>query len=50
MVNLPRNKVVMLGGISILAKKHRSFKKDMAGLILQLEQQPTTGTELGNNC
>lgn len=36
--------------LKALAKKHRSLKKDLAGLIEQLEQQPTTGTELGNNC
>jgi hypothetical protein len=33
-----------------VAKKHRSLKKDLAALIEQLEQDPTTGTELGNNC
>lgn len=33
-----------------MAKKHRSLKNDLAALIQQLEQNPTTGTELGNNC
>ncbi|MBC6493207.1 type II toxin-antitoxin system RelE/ParE family toxin [Flavihumibacter stibioxidans] len=36
--------------LKALAKKHRSLKKDLAVLIEQLEQQPTTGTDLGNNC
>ena len=36
--------------LKALAKKHRSLKKDLAGLIEQLEQQPTAGTDLGNNC
>jgi len=36
--------------LKALAKKHRSLKKDLAGLIEQLEEQPITGTELGNNC
>lgn len=36
--------------LKALAKKHRSLKKDLAELIEQLEQQPTTGTDLGNNC
>lgn len=36
--------------LKALAKKHRSLKNDLATLIEQLEQNPTTGTELGNNC
>jgi hypothetical protein len=36
--------------LKTLAKKHRSLKNDLATLIEQLEQNPTTGTELGNNC
>lgn len=36
--------------LKALAKKHRSLKNDLAALIEQLEQEPTTGTELGNNC
>lgn len=36
--------------LKALAKKHRSLKNDLAGLIDQLEQEPTTGSELGNNC
>ena len=36
--------------LKALAKKHRSLKNDLAALVEQLEQQPTTGTELGNNC
>ncbi|MCA0396571.1 MAG: type II toxin-antitoxin system RelE/ParE family toxin [Bacteroidetes bacterium] len=36
--------------LKALAKKHRSLKKDLAALVEQLEQQPTTGTDLGNNC
>lgn len=36
--------------VKALAKKYRSLKKDLAVLIEQLEQHPTTGTDLGNNC
>src|SRR5436190_20401750 len=36
--------------LKALAKKHRSLKNDLATLIEQLEQEPTTGTDLGNNC
>lgn len=36
--------------LKALAKKHRSLKKDLTAVIEQLEQDPTTGTELGNNC
>lgn len=36
--------------LKALAKKHRSLKNDLSALIEQLEQNPTTGTELGNNC
>jgi hypothetical protein len=35
--------------LKTLAKKHRSLKNDLATLIEQLEQNPTTATELGNN-
>lgn len=33
-----------------LVKKHRSLKKDMQALVTKLEQNPITGTELGNHC
>jgi hypothetical protein len=36
--------------LKTLAKKHRSLKNDLATLIEQLEQNPTTGSELGNHC
>jgi hypothetical protein len=36
--------------LKTLAKKHRSLKNDLSALIEQLAQNPTTGTELGNNC
>jgi mRNA-degrading endonuclease RelE of RelBE toxin-antitoxin system len=36
--------------LKALAKKHRSLKNDLAVLIEQLEQEPATGTDLGNNC
>ena len=36
--------------LKVLAKKHRSLKNDLAMLIEQLEQEPTTGTVLGNYC
>jgi hypothetical protein len=36
--------------LKALNKKHRSLKKDLAALIVQLEQQPATGTDLGGNC
>lgn len=33
-----------------LAKKYPSLKKEFAGLITTLEQQPMAGTSIGNNC
>jgi len=33
-----------------LSKKHKSLPKDLAALVKQLEENPTTGTALGNNC
>jgi mRNA-degrading endonuclease RelE of RelBE toxin-antitoxin system len=36
--------------LKALAKKHRSLKKDLEALITKLEENPTTGTELGNHC
>jgi mRNA-degrading endonuclease RelE of RelBE toxin-antitoxin system len=36
--------------LKTLAKKHRSLKKDLEALITKLEENPTTGTELGNHC
>lgn len=33
-----------------LSKKHKSLPKDLAVLIKQLEENPTIGTSLGNNC
>lgn len=36
--------------LKALAKKHRSLKKDLEALITKLEQNPITGTELGNHC
>jgi len=36
--------------LKALAKKHRSLKKDLESLIAKLEENPTTGTELGNHC
>lgn len=32
-----------------LSKKYKSIKKDILGLVNQLETNPTMGTELGNN-
>jgi hypothetical protein len=36
--------------LKVLAKKHHSLKKDLVALITKLEENPTTGTELGNHC
>ncbi len=36
--------------IKQLAKKYPSFKKDIALLIATLQDNPKTGTPLGNNC
>jgi len=36
--------------LKTLAKKHRSLKKDLEALITKLEENPTTGTDLGNHC
>ena len=36
--------------LKILGKRHRSLKKDLAALISQLEENPTTGISLGHNC
>jgi mRNA-degrading endonuclease RelE of RelBE toxin-antitoxin system len=36
--------------LKALAKKHRSLKKDLESLIAKLEENPHTGTELGNHC
>ena len=33
-----------------LTKKHKSLPKDLAALVKQLEENPTTGISLGNNC
>ncbi len=33
-----------------LVKKYSSLKNEYAGLITSLEQNPVTGTSLGNNC
>ncbi len=33
-----------------LAKKYPSLKKDLAALVEQLLQQPSTGTPIGNDC
>jgi mRNA-degrading endonuclease RelE of RelBE toxin-antitoxin system len=33
-----------------LAKKYPSIKKDLSGLIKQLQNDPVTGTALGNSC
>lgn len=33
-----------------LAKKYPSIKNDMAALVEQLLQQPSTGTPIGNDC
>lgn len=33
-----------------LAKKYPSLKSEIASLIIQLQQQPDTGTALGNEC
>jgi mRNA-degrading endonuclease RelE of RelBE toxin-antitoxin system len=33
-----------------LAKKHHSLKTDLALLFESLEENPTQGTNLGNNC
>lgn len=33
-----------------LAKKYRSIKYDLANLLNQLEENPTTGTPLGKDC
>ncbi len=36
--------------IKHLAKKHRSIKKDLSNLIIELENNPELGTPIGNNC
>lgn len=36
--------------LKALAKRHRSLKNDLAALVAQLEQNPFTGTEIGNHC
>ncbi len=36
--------------IKLLIKKYPSIKKEYADLIDSLEEQPTQGTSLGNNC
>ena len=33
-----------------LGKKYRSIKDDLSSLFEELEQNPTLGTNLGNNC
>jgi mRNA-degrading endonuclease RelE of RelBE toxin-antitoxin system len=33
-----------------LSKKHKSLNRDIAALVKQLEETPTSGTPLGNNC
>lgn len=33
-----------------LARKHASLKKDLAGLIESLEEDPEQGTGIGRNC
>ena len=33
-----------------LSKKHKSLAKDLEALVKLLEENPTTGTPLGNNC
>lgn len=33
-----------------LSKKHKSLPKDLTALVKELEENPTTGTPLGNNC
>lgn len=33
-----------------LSKKYKSLPKDLAVLVKQLEENPTIGTPLGNNC
>jgi mRNA-degrading endonuclease RelE of RelBE toxin-antitoxin system len=33
-----------------LSKKYKSLPKDLAELVKQLEENPETGTPLGNNC
>lgn len=33
-----------------LGKKYRSIKDDLSSLFEELEQTPTLGTSLGNNC
>ena len=33
-----------------LIKKFPSLKREFAGLVTKLEQQPTIGTPIGNNC
>ncbi len=37
-------------GLKRLAKKYRSIKKDFGDLLTELEQDPTLGTPVGNNC
>jgi len=36
--------------LKALAKKHRSIKKDLQSLLVTLENNPTTGVEIGNHC
>ncbi len=36
--------------IKRLAKKQRSIKSDLQGLVNQLKENPETGTALGQNC
>ena len=33
-----------------LLKKYKSLGKDLSALVKRLEENPTTGTPLGNNC
>ena len=33
-----------------LSKKHKSLSRDLALLVEQLQESPTIGTPLGNNC
>ena len=33
-----------------LSRKHKSLPKDLAVLVKKLEENPITGTPLGNNC
>jgi len=36
--------------LKALAKKYPSIKKDIAGLLKQLEKKPLMGNEIGKNC